>query len=205
MKREITFDRFIRGLIVIAACLVVYLLINRLSGALLPFLVAWLFCYLVYPMVRFFQYRLKLKNRLLSIFVVLALIGALAVGVGYLVVPPVMEELDTLKGFVINYLTSGGDNASVPDVIDKFVYSHLDRTAVESYFSAERIGDLVKATLPKVWTVLTQSFSMVWGLVAIFMFMVYVLFILKDYEILASFPRSIVSVWLILLKMWRIA
>ena len=185
MKKEITFDRFIRGLIVIAACVVVYLLINRLSGALLPFLIAWLFCYLVYPIVKFFQFRLKLKNRLLSIFVVLTLITALTVGVGYLVIPPVIAEFGTLKVFVINYLTSGGDNASIPDVIDRFVYSHLDRATIESYFSAERIGDLIKAALPKIWTVLTQSFSMVWGLVAIFMFMVYVLFILKDYEYLA--------------------
>ena len=185
MKKEITFDRFIRGLIVIAACVVVYLLINRLSGALLPFLIAWLFCYLVYPIVKFFQFRLKLKNRLLSIFVVLTLITALTVGVGYLVIPPVIAELGTLKVFVTNYLTSGGDNASIPDVIDRFVYSHLDRATIESYFSAERIGDLIKSALPKIWTVLTQSFSMIWGLVAIFMFMVYVLFILKDYEYLA--------------------
>ena len=185
MKKEITFDRFIRGLIVIAACVVAYLLINRLSGALLPFLIAWLFCYLVYPIVKFFQFRLKLKNRLLSIFMVLTLITALTVGVGYLVIPPVIAEFGTLKVFVINYLTSGGDNASIPDVIDRFVYSHLDRATIESYFSAERIGDLIKSALPKIWTVLTQSFSMVWGLVAIFMFMVYVLFILKDYEYLA--------------------
>ena len=185
MKREITFDRFIRGLIAIAVCVVAYLLINRLSGALLPFLIAWLFCYLVYPIVKFFQYKLRLKNRLLSIFVVLTLIAALAVGLCYLVIPPVVEEFNTLKVFVLNYLTSGGDNASIPDVIDRFVYSHLDWAAVESYFSAERIGDLVKGALPKIWSVLTQSFSVVWGLVAIFMFMVYVLFILKDYEILA--------------------
>ena len=36
MNREITFDRFIRGLIAIAGCVVAYLLVNRLSGALLP-------------------------------------------------------------------------------------------------------------------------------------------------------------------------
>ena len=67
MNKEITFDRFIRGLLVIAGCVAAYLLINRLSGALLPFLIAWLFCYLVYPIVRFFQYKLKVKNRAVSI------------------------------------------------------------------------------------------------------------------------------------------
>lgn len=185
MKKEITFDRFIRGLIAIAAGVVAYLLIDRLSGALLPFLIAWLFCYLVYPSVKFFQYRMGLKHRLLSVFVVLMLITALVVGVCYLVIPPIAQEAVMLKEFVVNYVTSGGDNASIPDVVNEFVHKHVDMAVVEEYFSADRIGELVKGALPKIWSVLTQSFSLMWGLVAVFMFLVYVLFILKDYEKLA--------------------
>ena len=138
MNKEITFDRFIRGLIAIAACVVAYLLINRLSGALLPFLIAWLFCYLVYPIVKFFQYKLGLKNRLLSIAVVLLLIVALLVGICSLVIPPVVQEFVTLKEFVFNYITSGVDNATIPDVVNDFVHKHIDMVAVESYFSVER-------------------------------------------------------------------
>ena len=185
MKKEITFDLFVRGVITIAACVGVYLLVQRLSGVLLPFLIAWLFCYLIYPTVKFFQYRLRLGHRLLSAFVVLVLIAALLVGVGYLVVPPIVQESAVLKELVVGYLTSGDDNASIPDVVNEFVHSHIDVAALEGYFSIERIGDLAKAALPKIWNVVTQSFSLLYGLVAVFMFMVYVLFILKDYERLA--------------------
>ena len=184
MNKEITFDRFIRGLIAIAACVVVYLLIDRLSGALLPFLIAWLFCYLVYPIVKFFQYRLKLKHRLLSVGVVLLLFAALIVGICFLVIPPVVQEFAVLKEFVVNYVTSVGTNTTIPEVVNEFVHKHVDMAAVESFFSVERIGLLVQDSLPKIWSVVSQSFSMVWGLVAVFMFMVYVLFILKDYELL---------------------
>ena len=185
MNKEITFDRFIRGLIAIAGCVVACLLINRLSGALLPFLIAWLFCYLVYPIVKFFQYKVGLKHRLLSIAVVLLLFTALVVGVSFLVIPPVVQEFATLKELVVNYITSGYNNATIPDVVNEFVHERIDMVAVESYFSADRIGDLVKGALPKIWSVVSQSFSLMWGLVAIFMVMVYVLFILKDYELLA--------------------
>ena len=184
MNKEITFDRFIRGLIAIAVCVVVYLLINRLSGALLPFLLAWLFCYLVYPIVKFFQYRVGLKHRLLSVFVVLLLIVVFIVGVCFLVIPPVVQEFAVLKEFVLNYVASEGGNATIPDVVNEFVHKHINMEEVENYFSVDRIGELVKGALPKIWNVVSQSFSMVWGLVAIFMFMVYVLFILKDYELL---------------------
>lgn len=185
MNKEITFDRFIRGLITLAVCLVAYLLVNRLSGVLLPFLIAWLFCYLVYPIVRFFQYNLKLKSRILSVVVVLLLILVLLVGVCFLVIPPVVEEFVTLKEFIYNYLASDGDNSSIPAVINEFVHKHVDVVAIESYFSAERIGEFAKGALPKIWDVVSQSFSMVWGLVAVFMVAVYTLFILKDYELLA--------------------
>ena len=185
MNKEITFDRFIRGLIAIAACVVAYLLIDRLSGALLPFLVAWLFCYLVYPIVKFFQYKLGLKNRLLSITVVMLLLTAFIVGICFLVIPPVMQEFATLKEFVLNYIASDGNNTTIPDVVNEFVHKHIDMVAVENYFSVERIGELVKGALPKIWNVVSQSFSVMWWLVAVFMFMVYVLFILKDYELLA--------------------
>ena len=185
MNKEITFDRFIRGLIAIAACVVAYLLIDRLSGALLPFLVAWLFCYLVYPIVKFFQYKLGLKNRLLSLTVVMLLLTAFIVGICFLVIPPVMQEFATLKEFVLNYIASDGNNTTIPDVVNEFVHKHIDMVAVENYFSVERIGELVKGALPKIWNVVSQSFSVMWWLVAVFMFMVYVLFILKDYELLA--------------------
>ena len=185
MNREITFDRFIRGLIAIIGVIIVYLLIDRLSGVLLPFLIAWLFCYLVYPIVKFFQYRLKFKSRGLSIATVLLLVTLGIVGICFLVIPPIIKEGIMLKEFVTNYLTSGGNNSSIPDVVNRFIREQIDMQQIEAYFSVERIGDLAKGALPKIWNVLSQSFSLMWGLVAAFMVLVYILFILKDYELLA--------------------
>ena len=185
MNKEITFDRFIRGVIAIGGCVIAYLLIDRLSGALLPFLIAWLFCYLVYPIVKFFQYRLRLKNRALSIFTVLLLFTALIVGICFLVIPPVIEESAMLKGLVTNYLTSGGNNATIPDVINELIRNHINMQHMEAYFSADRVGELVKAALPKIWNVVTQSFNIIGVVIAAFMVLVYIFFILSDYESLA--------------------
>ena len=46
-EREITFDRFIRGLIVLVCIVAAGMLINRLSTVLLPFFVAWLLAYML--------------------------------------------------------------------------------------------------------------------------------------------------------------
>lgn len=186
MNREITFDRFIRGLIAIAGCVIAYLLISRLSGALLPFLIAWLFCYLVYPIVKFFQYRLKLKSRALSIAVVLLLVTGILAGISFAVIPPIIEESIMLKEFVTDYITSGGSNGNIPDAINRFIRENIDMRQVEAYFSVERIGELIKSALPKIWNVVSHSFSLVSGIVAAFMVLVYIFFILSDYEALES-------------------
>ena len=186
MNKEITFDRFIRGLIAIIGCAILYLLVDRLSGVLLPFLIAWLFCYLVYPTVKFFQYRLKFKSRGLSIATVLLLVLAIIVGICFLVIPPIIEEAITLKEFVTHYLTAGESNSTIPDAISHFVREHIDMQQVEAYFSVERISELAKGALPKIWNVVSQSFSLFTGVVTIFMVMVYILFILNDYETLAN-------------------
>lgn len=185
MNREITFDRFIRGLMAIAGIIIAYLLISRLSGALLPFLIAWLFCYLVYPIVKFFQYRLKFKSRVLSIITVLLLVTGIMVGISYAIVPPIIEEMVMLKEFITNYLTSGSTANNIPDVVNNFIREHVDMRQVEAYFSAERIGEFIKSGLPKLWNVVSQSFSLMSGVVAAFMVLVYVFFILSDYETLA--------------------
>ena len=186
MNREITFDRFIRGIIAVVGCILIYLLVNRLSSVLLPFLLAWLFCYLIFPIVKFFQYRLKFKSRALSVATVLLLVIGVVVGVSFLVIPPIVEEAVTLKTFVTNYLTSGGNNSTIPEAVNHFIREHIDMQQVETYFSMERIGELAKGALPKIWNVVSQSFSLITGVVTIFMVMVYILFILNDYETLAN-------------------
>ncbi|MDY5768069.1 MAG: hypothetical protein SPK03_06805, partial [Alloprevotella sp.] len=52
-QSPITFDRFIRGAIGLAIVAGTGALIYHLSEVLLPFFVAWVVAYLLYPIVRF--------------------------------------------------------------------------------------------------------------------------------------------------------
>ena len=57
----------IRSIITLAVIAVLYLLIRRLSGVLLPFLISFVVAYMLAPLVNFFQHKCRLKNRVLSI------------------------------------------------------------------------------------------------------------------------------------------
>ena len=63
-RKKITFDSFIRGSIGCVLVVGILMLVERLSGVLLPFFIAWLIAYMIYPLVKFFQYKLRLKSRI---------------------------------------------------------------------------------------------------------------------------------------------
>ena len=92
LQKKITFDSFIRGILTAVVIIGIIYLVNQLSGVLLPFFVAWLIAYLIYPMVIFFQHKLHLKNRVISIFVVLLVLLSIITLAFIGLVPPIIEE-----------------------------------------------------------------------------------------------------------------
>ena len=85
-QRPYTFDRVVRLLISAAALILAIWLVNTLRAVLLPFLVAWLIAYMLEPFVQYNRRLLRVKTRLLPIFVTLfetlLLLVALGVNVG---------------------------------------------------------------------------------------------------------------------------
>ena len=75
-----TFDRVVRLVIALAVITGLALLVNRLSGVLLPFLVGWLLAYLIHPLVKFVQHTMKVGHRGVSIFISLLFIALVITG-----------------------------------------------------------------------------------------------------------------------------
>ena len=109
-RKKITFDSFIRGSIGCVLVVGILMLVERLSGVLLPFFIAWLIAYMVYPLVKFFQYKLRLKSRIISIFCSLFLITVIGITLFYLLVPPMISEIGRMNDLLVTYLTNGAGN-----------------------------------------------------------------------------------------------
>ena len=90
-RKKITFDSFIRAVILGAILIGILILLKRLSGVLLPFFVSWLIAYLIYPLVSSFQYKLRLKNWIISIFCALFTITLIGRAPIYQLVPPKIQ------------------------------------------------------------------------------------------------------------------
>lgn len=194
-RNPITFDRFIRGLIGILILAAVGGLLYWLSGVLIPFFVAWVVAYLLYPMVRFFQYKCRIRNRLAAIAITLILTCGAIGGFIYIVVPPMVEEFSHLKDVALEYVQKGTDNGAIPQSVQHFFRSHASQYNVEQLLQQKDVIAAIKGTVPKVWNVLWSTAGMVFNIVASLIGLLYFFFLLTDYERYANgwikfVPRS---------------
>ncbi len=185
MKKEITFDRFIRGLMFLAGAAVFVLLIRRLESVLLPFFVAWLLAYLIYPIVTFFQYRARLRYRLPSIILALFVFVVFLAGLFALVVPPTLRELSHLQGFIVDLIREWGQSPLAAQV-EQYLNENFDERTVSHLLQNKNILDVLQLGFNQAWAVVTNALNFLQGVVTFFLILLYLFFILMDYEAIAD-------------------
>ena len=186
-QKKITFDTFIRGTLVAMGVVGILMLINRLSGVLLPFFVAWVISYLIYPLVKFIQYKLKFKSRPLAIFTTLLILAIILAALSYLLIPPLIIELGRVRDLLIEYLTFGaGQGAQIPDNLVMFIKEYIDLKSLSTLFDHENLLEMLKQAIPQVWNILSESFNFALNIFTFFIIILYIIFILLDYESIAE-------------------
>ena len=184
LEKKITFDSFIRGIISVLIIIGILYLVNYLSSVLLPFFIAWLIAYMTYPMVTFFQYQLKIKNRVASILITMLVLLVVITLAFVILVPPIIEEFGKLKGLLTTYFIEGSKQAAIPGTMANFIKGHINM--IQEALNEENISNMVRSLLPKAWSIFTQSVNVIVSIFATFIVLLYTFFILLDYETIAT-------------------
>lgn len=185
-QKKITFDSFIRGVLSGAVVIAILYLLKRLSGVLLPFFMAWLIAYLTYPMVTFYQHKLRMKNRVVSIVAVMLTLLIVIAGAGCFFIPPMIEECVRLKHLIEVYFIEGNGGASIPKTITQFLRENIDPIWLKETLNAENVMTAFQKLVPQMWNLISTSYNIVLALITIFIMLLYLFFILLDYEQIAS-------------------
>ena len=184
--KTFTFDRVVRILISIIIMVGAYLLIQRLSGVLIPFLVAWLIAYLLYPIVTFFQYKCHVKSRVLSILITVLLIVGIIVGGCYLILPPIIEETGHLKDIIVEYVTTDSTVASVSSEVQNYIKHNIDINEISKALTVQDVSQFLEEQVPQFFSFISSSVSAIVGFIASLIAIIYLFFILLDYELMAE-------------------
>ena len=177
--KEITFDKFIRILFGVFLAVIAYLLLRKLSGVLMPFVVAWLVAYMLNPFVNFIQKKCHIKLRWVAILITFILFVVVVGGICWLIIPAAINEILTLKDIIVKYVN---DN-NLPGLFTEYVMPYISSTEdVKEYFSVGDLTTFLETMLPKIFSLISSSISAVFGVVMFLISFIYLFYILMDYE-----------------------
>ncbi|MCF0199338.1 MAG: AI-2E family transporter [Bacteroidaceae bacterium] len=181
-EKEITFDRAARGIIVVAIISALVWLLNRLSAVLLPFFVAWAIAYMLYPLVKFLEQRCRLRNRVLSIVVALVLVIAALVGLLWLIIPPTINELERLSGLISTSVTQYLGETDIAANIDRYIRNIISENDIVALVKQDQVVTALQYVASEAWQMVYRTMGFVVGLFGLFIIVLYMFFILMDYE-----------------------
>lgn len=181
-SKPYTFDRVVRIFIGILVIFLLFLLLKRLSSVLLPFMVAWLMAYLLQPLVSFFQYKLKFKNRALSILSTFLLLAGIITGLSVLLIPVISSEMQRMVELISLYIQDVNVDSFLPPSWQLEIRNYLSQLNIQKILQNDNIMELIKKIAPQLWNIVNGSLSLIFGFAVIIIVFLYLIFILIDYE-----------------------
>ena len=203
MAKEITFDKFIRWTGIVLIIGAVLFATNYLSSVLLPFFIAWFFAYLLYPVVKFIENKLHVKVRALSIIIAMLLAIGVIGGVIWMIIPPMIDQFDKLGDVLTKWVHQTTHTNNLTALIKDWIQENQGQ--IEKFMKSKDFSDAIKSAMPKVFSVVGQTANIILSIIASMITLLYMFFILLDYETLTAnwiriFPKKSRPFWHELMK-----
>lgn len=180
-SKPFTLDSTVRLVLAAVALVCFVLLIKYLSPVLIPFCLAWFLAYMIYPIVKFVQEKLRVKSKSASAAIVMVTIIAI-IGVGiYLLTPRFVSEAIKLKNFVANYTLTNGEG-TISHRWEIFLQNFIKDYNIADLLSSNNLMEFIQSVSPHIWSLITSSFNLTMSLFTIFITIIYIFFILRDYK-----------------------
>lgn len=181
-KTPYTFDRVVRIIIGLTVLVLLFLLIRRLGSVLTPFFVGWLLAYLLHPIVSFFQYKLKFRSRVLAIVTTLVLIAGSVVGIVLLLIPMIAGEMKNMSVLLQSFADNFTFDSFLPIAWQHVMVNYISDIDILELLRNQNTIDVVKKVAPQLWSIVGSSMSFIISTVALIVVVLYLIFILMDYE-----------------------
>ena len=186
LENEITFDRVIRWVLVVLGATAAVLLINRLSSGLLPFFIAWILAYMIYPFVIFLQNKCRLRYRVVSITVALLIVFAVVALAVFLVVPPIIEESIRMSELISIYFHDTLASSDFLVNIQMMLQDYASDNSLMGLIQHSSVVEVAENLLFQAWNFLSGTINFAIGVLGSVVVLLYLFFILMDYEKISS-------------------
>lgn len=184
-----TLDRIINILLYLGGIALFLWLLDYLSPYLTSFFIALFVAYLLEPIVRFLQERVKVRARWLAVLLTLfSLIGFFMLA-GFLVVPIVNVEITKMQELLGGSMDLHFDTLLPPEVMQE-IDAYLHSEELKALLTEENLSSYGVMVLSYIWSGLSSAMGILLGLFSIVTFFLYLVFIMLFYSDFADHWES---------------
>ena len=184
-SRPFTFDRTVRLVIAIVIIAALFALTKTLSSVLLPFVVAWFIAYLLHPIVVFMQTKMRIRPRVLAVILTLILVFGLLTGVVAILVPLIGKETTHVSQLVNEYVRGIQVDTILPPDIQDWLRERLAQADLQTLIQKINFEAVIEKAGGYLGSIIGGSLSVLSALFVVFACLLYLVFILIDYETLS--------------------
>ena len=182
-QQTFTFDRVVRIIIGALILIVIFLVLQNLESVLFPFFMALLVAYLINPLAN--RVQRWIKNRALAVLTTLFSLGFLLIFLILSVAPMIKHELSTFSTLLSQY-----GHITLPEWMNMdwlpLLQSELNNLNYKEVFSSSGFREALGSIAGGSWYVLTAFFGFMGSLLVLVSFLLYLVFILLDYQAIAT-------------------
>ena len=167
----------VRTGITLAVLVALYLLVRRLSGVLLPFLISFVVAYMLAPIVNFFQHKCRLKSRVLSVIVTILLVMGVLTAAVAAVTPAISRQATSLSQSVKSYVSQlDGSEYFSPEVNER-IEEIIQSIDIKALIESEQVQQGVKKVLPILGDWISSGVNALMGLAVAFICILYIIYL----------------------------
>jgi predicted PurR-regulated permease PerM len=189
--RPYTFDRIVRLGITTLICGCLLWLMNYLSDVLIPFVTAFLLAYLLNPIVNSVQHRLR--HRGLAVFITIVLVILVVSIAGWLIIPMITKEIMHMSDLLMRVAQDSDLTQRAVHYLPSGLWEKIRALAkgaeieqIRKLLITQDFWTLLQAAgqklLPGIWRLIHGAASFFIGLLGLFIILLYVVFLLLDYQ-----------------------
>lgn len=190
-SRPYTFDRTVRLVISVLTFLTALYFLYKLRGVLLPFIIAWLIAYMLNPVVRLYQRKLRIAHSfavVLTLLSVLGILTALIFGLS----PFIEEEIWQINSLINNYQLPKIGNDGISLTLSEIINRYINFNELSELLSKHSFAEAIERFSPAIVEFFSNTLALLVGLAVIFITILYLIFIMMDYDKINEMRRYLI-------------
>lgn len=187
-SKPYTFDRVVRIIISLLFVGGALWLINYLASVLLPFCIACLIAYLLEPLVQFNRKIFRIKRRFPAVFLTLFESLCILIALCYIFIPIIINETHQVSIMFKQYATTNANIQYIPESVHTYLQELIDFDKLSTLITQQNIESFYNLAS----SFLSSGIDLIMGILGWFIVILYVIFIMLDYEkLILGFKRII--------------